>query len=63
MATGLGLRGFSMDTIETTNKSRKWVPAIPWAVKTLRYKCQCGQSYWTLDGYKGHYALKHILGE
>jgi hypothetical protein len=27
-----------------------------------RNKClACGEKFWTLDGYKGHYALKHIL--
>lgn len=40
----------------------QWVPAIPLPHYLLkRYKCACGAKFWTMDGYRGHYALRHIL--
>jgi hypothetical protein len=39
----------------------KWVPAIPLPLFGLRKQCQCGAKFWTMPGYRGHYALVHIL--
>ncbi len=47
----------------TQNKAGEWVPSIPlpffgwphW------YRCQCRRWFWTMDGYRGHYGLAHIL--
>lgn len=50
-------------TTMTTNEQGFWVPVIPWAVHNLRHKCHCGRAYWTKEGYRGHYALTHILGD
>lgn len=37
-----------------------WVSAIPMPLYGPRNKCLvCGAKFWTLDGYRGHYALKH----
>ncbi len=43
------------------NKLGEWVPAITMPFLGARKKCRCGEKFWTLDGYRGHYALKHIL--
>jgi len=43
------------------NKLGEWVPAIPMPFLGFRRKCECGAKFWTLDGYRGHYALKHVL--
>lgn len=44
------------------NKRGEWVPAIPLPFYLIkRRKCTCGAKFWTNDGYRGHYALKHIL--
>ena len=39
----------------------KWVPAVPEPLYGLRKSCQCGEKFWTMPGYRGHYALAHIL--
>jgi hypothetical protein len=46
------------------NNRGEWVPAIPQPMHTLLgCRCgQCGKRSWTKDGYRGHYALAHILG-
>lgn len=45
------------------NKYGEWVPAIPWPyMRRFRYICPCGTGFWTMEGFRGHYALKHILG-
>lgn len=28
----------------------------------LKKRCDCGKRFWTMDGYRGHYAYAHILG-
>ena len=45
---------------ETT---RAWVPSIPLPLFIFphRHRCDCGRAFWTLNGYRGHYALAHIL--
>lgn len=43
------------------NKLGEWVPAIPLPFFGFRRKCRCGAKFWTLEGYRGHYALAHIL--
>ena len=46
----------------TQNKRGEWVPAIPFPLFGPRRKClRCGTKFWTMDGYRGHYALKHIV--
>ena len=47
---------------QTTNTRGEWVPAIPLPLLGLRKRCSCGRRFWTLDGYRGHYAYAHILG-
>ena len=47
---------------QTTNTRGEWVPAIPQPLLGLRKRCSCGRRFWTLDGYRGHYAYAHILG-
>lgn len=49
------------------NKYGEWVPAIPEAFWSLFYaECQCGKRFYGFDrvdeNYRGHFALKHILG-
>ena len=60
------LAGKPLDTtsVQAENKRGEWVPAIPLPLFTFghRHRCECGQSFWTLSGYRGHYALAHILG-
>lgn len=54
-------------TATTRNKDGEWVPAIPEPFETFfagfaRHLCpSCGEKFWTYDGYRGHYALCHIL--
>lgn len=49
----------------TQNKVGAWVPAIPepfwsgWGLR--RARCACGRAFWSLEAYRGHYALKHIV--
>lgn len=50
----------------TTNDEGHWVPSIPlplyWTVGRIGLRqCGCGRLYWTTVGYRGHYALRHIL--
>ena len=47
---------------QAQNSKGEWVPSIPLPLFGLRKRCECGQSFWTLPGYRGHYALVHILG-
>lgn len=39
-----------------------WVPAVPLPRFGIRKTCDCGRAFWTMDGYRGHYAYVHILG-
>jgi hypothetical protein len=48
--------------VSTQNDQGAWVPAIPLPYLGLRKRCDCGRRFWTTDGYRGHYALVHILG-
>jgi hypothetical protein len=45
------------------NSRGEWVPAIPLPLFTWlhRHRCACGHSFWTMSGYRGHYALAHVL--
>jgi hypothetical protein len=38
-----------------------WMPAIPLPFYGLRKRCVCGHKFWTMEGYRAHYALAHIL--
>lgn len=52
-------------SVQTKNKYGEWVPAIPlpyYGAFNSR-KCQCGHKFYSDEKYRGHYALKHILGE
>lgn len=51
----------SMDT-QTQNRRGEWVPSIPLPWYEVRQHCDCGRRFWTAKGYRGHYALEHILG-
>lgn len=44
------------------NDSGVWVSAIPLPYYGLRKRCDCGRRFWTMDGYRGHYALTHVAG-
>lgn len=51
--------------VSVENKRGEWVPAIPepWYLRAHRYGCDCGKAtFWTKEGYQGHYAYAHILG-
>lgn len=46
------------------NRDGEWVPSIPFPLFGLRKKCRfpgCHKHYFTEAGYRGHYALAHIL--
>jgi hypothetical protein len=45
------------------NTKGVWVPDIPLPFYRTKYCCpeQCERSFWTMRGYRGHYALEHIL--
>jgi hypothetical protein len=45
---------------QTQNKRGEWVPAIPLPLFGIRKRCQCGKRFWTLGGYRAHYAYVHI---
>lgn len=50
-------------TVMQQNTAGEWVPAIPLPlfVRFGRKRCDCGRAFWTLEGYRGHYALAHVL--
>lgn len=54
-----------MNDVQVQNKRGEWVPSIPIPLYVpplmLRKRCSCGRGFWTMDGYRGHYALAHIL--
>ena len=50
-----------MDGTMTQNDEGQWVPSIPVPFYGLRKRCECGRKFWTEEGYRGHYALAHIL--
>lgn len=44
------------------NARGEWVPAIPMPFFGLRKKCmECGAKFWTMNGYRAHFSLKHIV--
>lgn len=47
---------------KTQNKRGEWVPSIPLPFFGIMKSCHCGRRFWTLAGYRGHYALRHALG-
>ena len=47
--------------VSTQNRLGKYVPAIPEPFHGLRKHCECGAKFWSMDAYRGHYALVHIL--
>lgn len=50
------------DTTMTQNLSGQWVRSIPLPLYSLGRKvCWCKQGFWTTRGYRGHFALCHIL--
>jgi hypothetical protein len=51
-------------TTQTQNSRGEWVPSIPLPFRSLfHHRCpECNAAYWTQPGYRGHYALAHILG-
>jgi hypothetical protein len=58
-----------MSDVQTTNEDGAWVPAIPLPfylprLTGLRFGCgdyDCDRRFWTMRGYRGHYALRHVL--
>ena len=49
--------------ISVKNSRGEWVPPIPlpYYLMFRRCRCSCGKKFWTMEGYKGHYAFRHIL--
>jgi hypothetical protein len=48
--------------VMTQNLMGEWVPSIPEPLRCLvRKQCRCGERFITTRGYRGHYALAHIL--
>lgn len=47
----------------TRNADGEWVPSIPLPLYMWphRNRCRCGRWFWTEAGYRGHYALAHII--
>lgn len=43
------------------NRVGEWVEAIPEPFYGFKKRCDCGELFWTLEGYRGHYALAHVL--
>jgi hypothetical protein len=50
-------------SVSFQNKRGQWMPAIPLPLFTFphRHRCECERAFWTMDGYRGHYALRHII--
>lgn len=46
---------------QTQNQLSQWVPSIPLPYYGIKKRCECGISFWTMEGYQGHCAYKHIL--
>ena len=49
---------------ETPNERGEWVPAIPEPLRVMWWlNCPAchDERFWTVEGYRGHYALRHIL--
>lgn len=51
----------SKTAIQMENKRGECVPGIPHPLYGLRKQCTCGEKFWTLKGYHGHYAYEHAL--
>jgi hypothetical protein len=55
------------DAVLTRNSEGKWVPGIPlpfYVFPGYLIVLRCGTCrawFWTMKGYRGHYALLHIL--
>ena len=51
-----------MKNTQCKNKRGEWVTCIevPYFL-IFRKRCRCGRKFWTMKGYKEHYALTHIL--
>ena len=49
--------------VSTLNNRGEWVPSIPvpYYLPFHRHRCECNRRFWTMAGYRGHYALVHIL--
>ena len=48
---------------QTQNSRGEWVPSIPLPFfGTLVWCGSCKRRFWTRRGYRGHYALVHVLG-
>lgn len=56
-----------MSHASTQNTRGEWVPAIPlpYYLPLHRFRCGeggCSRTFWTMEGYRGHYAVAHVLG-
>lgn len=48
----------------TTDGSGSWWEAIPHPIYGIRKRCvECGAKFWTLDDYRFHYVMKHVVPE
>jgi hypothetical protein len=61
--TTMVLSGEPLDkaSVTTRNERGEWVPSVPLPLYGLRKRCECGRRFWTAGGYRGHYALFHVL--
>ncbi len=58
----LSVRNTDNEAVNLQQNGRgQWIPAIPLPFYGLKKGCWCGRKFWTEEGYRAHYALKHIL--
>lgn len=55
--------GASVNRVQMQNRRGEWVAAIPLPIFRLWLKeCpECRERFYTTEGYRGHYALRHVL--
>jgi len=46
--------------VKTQSSRGNWINAIPLPFVGMKKRCLCGKKFWTMEGYKGHYAYRHI---
>jgi hypothetical protein len=52
---------FTVRVVKGSQEGELWLPAIPLPFQGLRKGCHCGRKFWTMKGYRAHFALTHIL--
>ena len=56
-------QAWMLSATQAQNAAGEWVPALPLPLFIFphRHRCSCGRWFWTMGGYRGHYAVHHIL--